>query len=148
MVCERRLLRPCRCRYGVGQPMRRPRAIQRYSEFKIRSGLPESVGYPRGTLRYHPLVGEKINEGEIEMKSRASIVLSSIVATCVVTDAVAQSATSDRDEGALAEVIITATKSGATDLQKTPLAVTAFSADQLNNELALNVKDIAPFTPN
>src|SRR4051812_28231558 len=70
-----------------------------------------------------------------------------LLALIPLTDALAQS-TSPAEEGALAEVLVTATKSGATDLQKTPLAVTAFTADQLSQGLVLNVKDIAPLTPN
>src|SRR5882757_7860234 len=83
------------------------------------------------------------------MNIRAFVHASSVtVSTLMVAGAMAQGVATDQDQGALAEVIVTATKSGATDLQKTPLAVTAFTADQLNRDLALNVKDIAPFTPN
>jgi iron complex outermembrane receptor protein len=80
------------------------------------------------------------------MKINAYIQISlALTSTWAAGGAVAQSAAPGDD--ALAEVIVTASKSGATDLQKTPLAVTAFSADQLNRDLALNIKDIAAFTP-
>jgi iron complex outermembrane recepter protein len=69
-----------------------------------------------------------------------------LLAVIPIADALAQNAAAS-DDGALAEVLVTATKSGATDLQKTPLAVTAFSAEQLSQGMVLNVKDIAPFTP-
>lgn len=51
-------------------------------------------------------------------------------------------------EPVLSDIVVTAQKTGATNLQSTPLAVTAFTADQLSQGLALNVKDIAPYTPN
>jgi iron complex outermembrane recepter protein len=58
------------------------------------------------------------------------------------TDAAADSANS------LEEVIVTATKTGSTDLQKTPLAVSAFSAAQLDQLGVANVRDLAAYTPN
>jgi iron complex outermembrane recepter protein len=67
----------------------------------------------------------------------------------VMAQAAAQSAPSaDGPDTGLSEVVVTATKVGATSLQKTPLAIAAFTADQLNESLALNVKDIALYTPN
>jgi len=48
----------------------------------------------------------------------------------------------------LDEIIVTATKTGETAAQKTPLAISVFSADRLNGSLALNVKDLVALTPN
>ena len=49
--------------------------------------------------------------------------------------------------GGLGDIIVTATKTGASQLQKTPLAISAFSADQLSQTLSSNVRDIAQFVP-
>ena len=46
------------------------------------------------------------------------------------------------------EVIVTATKYGATEEQKTPLAMTVFSADRLNASLVTNIKDLVSLAPN
>ena len=48
----------------------------------------------------------------------------------------------------IADIIVTATKTGASRLQDTPLPISAFSGDQLNKTLTSNVKDLAQFTPN
>lgn len=45
-------------------------------------------------------------------------------------------------------VMVTATKLGTTELQKTSSAITVFSADQLDASLVNNVKDLVSFTPN
>jgi iron complex outermembrane receptor protein len=74
-------------------------------------------------------------------------ICAALAACCMGAEASAQSASRAADDDSLGEIIVTATKSGSTDLQKTPLAVSAFTAEQLNQSLALNVKDIAPFTP-
>jgi iron complex outermembrane recepter protein len=63
----------------------------------------------------------------------------------MISIAAAQSTGNDTS---LAEVIVTATKTGVTDLQKTPLAVTAFSADRLSEYQVLNISDITAITPN
>src|SRR4051812_25331467 len=71
-----------------------------------------------------------------------------LLALGFMTGAGAQiAALADGEPGALSEVVVTATKSGETNLQKTPLAVTAVTADTLNQSLISNVKDIAPLTP-
>jgi iron complex outermembrane recepter protein len=59
-----------------------------------------------------------------------------------VTGAAADSANS------LEEVVVTATKTGSTELQKTPLAVSAFSAAQMGQLGIANIKDLAVYTPN
>jgi iron complex outermembrane receptor protein len=50
--------------------------------------------------------------------------------------------------GGLEEIVVTATKVGETQLQKTPLAVSVYSADQLNTSVVNNVKDMVSLTPN
>jgi iron complex outermembrane recepter protein len=46
------------------------------------------------------------------------------------------------------EVVVTATKSGETLLQKTPVSITAFTANAVDRSLLLNVKDLVQYTPN
>ena len=48
----------------------------------------------------------------------------------------------------IADIIVTATKTGESAAQKTPLAVTVFSADRLNASLVNNIKDMVALTPN
>jgi iron complex outermembrane recepter protein len=50
-------------------------------------------------------------------------------------------------DSSLETVVVTATKSGATNAQDTPLTITAFSSDQLSNTMATNVKDLANSVP-
>lgn len=47
----------------------------------------------------------------------------------------------------LEEIIVTATKTGATALQSTPLAITAFSSEQLSSRGIADVSDLAGYTP-
>ena len=49
---------------------------------------------------------------------------------------------------ALQEVVVTANKLGTANLQKTPSAVTVFSADSLDASGINNVKDLVSMTPN
>ena len=53
----------------------------------------------------------------------------------------------DTTSDGLGDIIVTATRTGASQLQKTPLAVSAFSADQLAQTLSSNVRDLAQFVP-
>jgi iron complex outermembrane receptor protein len=53
---------------------------------------------------------------------------------------------SDASEG-LQEIVVTATKTGETQAQKTPIALSVYSTDQLNNSVANNVKDLVALTP-
>lgn len=52
------------------------------------------------------------------------------------------------DEAGLADIIVTATRTGQTKAQKTPLAISVFSADTLGAINAVNVKDLVTLTPN
>jgi iron complex outermembrane recepter protein len=54
---------------------------------------------------------------------------------------------SGQDVG-LQEVIVTATREGATQLQRTPIAVTVFSAQALDESGNNNIKDVAELAPN
>lgn len=49
--------------------------------------------------------------------------------------------------GEIEEIVVTAQKTGSTTLQKTPLAITAFSDAQLKGSLTTNIKDLAPSAP-
>ena len=48
----------------------------------------------------------------------------------------------------LEEIVVTAQKTGASSIQKTPIAVSAFSSADLKDTLATDIKDLAPATPN
>jgi iron complex outermembrane receptor protein len=45
------------------------------------------------------------------------------------------------------DIVVTATKTGATSLQKTPLAITAFSSDALDRSVVMNSRDLVQMTP-
>src|SRR5580704_1795341 len=61
-------------------------------------------------------------------------------------DQVTTGATGDTD--GLEEIVVTATKTGAQLLQRTPLAVSAFSGLQIQDQQVANVKDLVQYTPN
>ena len=48
----------------------------------------------------------------------------------------------------IADIIVTATKTGATAAQKTPIAVSVFSSESLASSGVTNVKDLVSLTPN
>jgi iron complex outermembrane recepter protein len=48
----------------------------------------------------------------------------------------------------LEEIVVTAQKTGATSIQKTPIAMSAFSSADLKNTLTTDIKDLALETPN
>ena len=50
-------------------------------------------------------------------------------------------------DGALEEVIVTATRTGETSLQRTPLAVSVFSSDELSATHTSNIAELAQLTP-
>ncbi|QTH21301.1 TonB-dependent receptor [Rhizorhabdus wittichii] len=49
---------------------------------------------------------------------------------------------------AIQDIVVTATRTGATQLQRTPIAISAFSAEQLDASGIVNVKDLVSATPN
>lgn len=68
-----------------------------------------------------------------------------LVALCAHADG---AGTPEADQSAaLGEVVVTATKTGATNLQDTPIAIQAFSADQLDARGIQNLAGVAPLTP-
>jgi iron complex outermembrane receptor protein len=81
------------------------------------------------------------------MTKRICKLLSCAAVACAISGiAAAQQAPQNSSE--LDEVVVTATKSGETKLQQTPLAISAFSGDQLGQSMATNVKDLAYSVPN
>ncbi|WEK02313.1 MAG: TonB-dependent receptor [Candidatus Sphingomonas phytovorans] len=46
------------------------------------------------------------------------------------------------------DIIVTAQRTGAQSLQKTPIAISAFTAQQLEDRQATNIKDMMQYTPN
>jgi iron complex outermembrane recepter protein len=54
----------------------------------------------------------------------------------------------NNDGEGLEEIVVTATKTGAQLLQRTPLAVSAFSGLQIQDQQVANVKDLVQYTPN
>ncbi len=67
-------------------------------------------------------------------------------AIAVATSAFAQDAEPAVD-GGLSTITVTATRTGATDLQTTPIAVTALSADDLEQRSIDNLQDVAQYVP-
>lgn len=49
---------------------------------------------------------------------------------------------------AIEEIIVTATKTGATEVQRTPIAISVFSGAQLESSRVDNIRDLVSFTPN
>ncbi len=74
----------------------------------------------------------------------AALAVSSIVS---VTANAAQADIPERSAPTLAEIVVTATKEGATPLERTPLAISAFTAEQLNRSFSNNIKDLVQYTP-
>ena len=67
-------------------------------------------------------------------------------AALLLTSAAAQAQTApDQDSG---DIVVTASKTGATLLQDTPFAVTAFNAEMLERTGVKDVRDLAAVTPN
>ncbi|MFV3126731.1 TonB-dependent receptor [Niveispirillum sp. KHB5.9] len=78
------------------------------------------------------------------MNKRTWFALSGISLLALTQPSWAQNAA---DDLALEEIVVTATRLGQTVAQKTPLALSVFSADQLNASLTNNVKDLVALTP-
>jgi iron complex outermembrane recepter protein len=51
------------------------------------------------------------------------------------------------DDSGLEEIVVTAQKTGATAVQKTPLAISAFSGAGLDKSLTTNIKDLVAYAP-
>lgn len=67
-------------------------------------------------------------------------------ATCLV--ALMATAASAQSPATIQEVIVTATKTGATNLQDTPLAITALTSEMIERSGIRDVRDLADSTPN
>lgn len=50
-------------------------------------------------------------------------------------------------EGPISDIVVTASRTGETSAQRTPIAMSVFSADRLDNSLVLNVKDLVAVAP-
>ena len=79
---------------------------------------------------------------------------SAVGALMIGAPAFAQSADGDAEQsqsqsssGALDIIVVTATRTGATDLQETPIAISAFSSDALEKSNAADLQDVAQFVP-
>src|ERR1700730_12037323 len=57
-----------------------------------------------------------------------------------------QQASADPDNG-IPEIVVTATKVGAQSVQQTPLAISAFSANQIADAQISNVRDLMEYAP-
>jgi iron complex outermembrane recepter protein len=62
--------------------------------------------------------------------------------------AFAQEGPAAADSTALEEVVVTATKTGETTVQRTPIAISAFGAGQLEQSGIVNVKQLSGYVPN
>ena len=70
-------------------------------------------------------------------------------AALLLTSAAAQAQTApDQDSADSGDIVVTASKTGATLLQDTPFAVTAFNAQMLERTGVKDVRDLAAVTPN
>lgn len=54
----------------------------------------------------------------------------------------------ESDAGGIQDIVVTATRTGETQLQRTPVAMAVLSGDSLSSRNAVNVKDLATLTPN
>lgn len=80
---------------------------------------------------------------------RRNLGTSLIVAASVAATGQCLGAQEDEgNSGALEEIVVTATKTGAQSLQRTPMAVSAFSSTQIQDAQIANVKDLVQYTPN
>src|SRR6267142_2479395 len=74
-------------------------------------------------------------------------VISGATAAALPTIATAQDTPAATPAVALQEVIVTATKTGATAAQKTPMALTVLTGEQLEASGVINVTDLAQKVP-
>ena len=58
------------------------------------------------------------------------------------------SATPEERSQGLDDIVVTASRTGETKAQRTPVAISVLSGDRLNSALAVNVKDLVQITPN
>jgi iron complex outermembrane receptor protein len=84
------------------------------------------------------------NSAQCVMRTASIAVISMTMAPAHAQDAPSQT---DSNSAANQDIVVTAMKTGATRLQATPLAISAFTSDQLAQTQSMNVKDLAQFTP-
>ena len=65
----------------------------------------------------------------------------------VVVAACLMAGYSSAEEAGIEEILVTATKTGATDIQDTPLAITAFTGEDLARRMISDVRDLESSTP-
>jgi iron complex outermembrane receptor protein len=65
-----------------------------------------------------------------------------------VSQAAAQTGTEEEMSSRIADIIVTATRTGATNVQSTPIAITAFGAEQLRNSNITAPTDLQFHEPN
>jgi iron complex outermembrane receptor protein len=73
-----------------------------------------------------------------------------LLLTCSLTSAQDTSRIGENQEGSavLEEVTVTATRRGETDIQKTPIAVSAISSEDLDTVIPVDLGDVAALVPN
>src|SRR5690242_11706836 len=54
----------------------------------------------------------------------------------------------ESDASGIQDIVVTATRTGETQLQRTPVAMAVLSGDSLSSRNAVNVKDLVNLTPN
>jgi iron complex outermembrane receptor protein len=83
----------------------------------------------------------------LELNHKWSVSTAVLVGIAAGYDGFAQTAVSANTGNELEEIVVTATKSGLTRIQDTPMAITAFDAAQLAKSGVNNVKDLVEFVP-
>ena len=91
------------------------------------------------------------------IKSQATSVMA-IMLVGIATQAQAQTApeapkapatdAGSDDNTGISDIVVTATRTGETKLQRTPVAISVLSGDTLSSRAAVNVKDLVTLTPN
>jgi iron complex outermembrane recepter protein len=72
-----------------------------------------------------------------------------LVGTVMGPPAFAQSADqATQDAGPIQEIVVTAEKTGAQSIQRTPISMSAFSSDDLSKTLSNNIMDLGAYSPN
>jgi len=70
-----------------------------------------------------------------------------IISSASAANAQSTAGTAVPTESTLEDIVVTATKTGATRLQETPIAITAFSAEGMERSGAKDVRDLVGLTP-
>ena len=87
-----------------------------------------------------------LDNASSQMVARLCAGLGGVTLLCVPLAAAADDDPDNTSSG-LEEIIVTAQKTSATAVQKTPIAVSAFSAADLKNTLTTDIKDLGTQTP-